>query len=186
MAAVVVDMHRDVVMRLTRGDRSAQRELYDLYSRAMYNVCMRILNRREDAEDVLQEVFVVAFKQVESFRFDSTFGAWLKKITVNRCINFVNKRRVQLCLVDDYEKVNHPEVDESTDWEQVQLTVDKVHKAMINLPEGCRIVFSLFMLEGYDHSEIAEILGVSESTSKSQLFRAKQLIRNEIKEHMSR
>lgn len=180
MAAVVVDMHKEIVLRLTKGDRSAQRELYDLYSRAMYNICMRILNRREDAEDVLQEVFLAAFKQIDTYRFDSTFGAWLKKITINKCINFMNKRKVELYLVDNYDKVNRPDVDEQKDWEHIQLTVEKIHRAMTTLPDGCRIIFSLFMLEGYDHSEISEILGISESTSKTQLMRAKQLIRTTI------
>jgi len=171
-------MHKDIVLRLSRGDRSAQHELYKLYSRAMFNVCMRILNSREDAEDVLQEAFVVAFRQVGTFRFDSTIGAWLKRITINHCINFLKKRRVSLHLVDDYEKVNRPEENDAPDWEEIQLSVQRVHRAMEQLPGGCRVVFSLFMLEGYDHAEISEVLGISESTSKSQLMRAKQLIRN--------
>ena len=171
-------MHKEIAVKLQNGDQIAQFELYKLYSRAMFNICMRVLNHRENAEDVLQEVFITAFEQIHSFRFESTIGAWLKRIAINRCINFIKKKQIQMHLVDSFDAFDRPESNESVDWEEVQLSIEKIHKAMMQLPEGCRVIFSLFMLEGYDHAEISQILEISESTSKSQLNRAKGLIRN--------
>ena len=132
-----------------------------------------MMNNREDAEDILQEAFVQAFTKLESFRYESTFGAWLKRIVINTCINAINKRKVDLLLTEDmyyYKDV----MDE--DEEELPLTVQDIQKALEQLPEGGRIVFSLYLLEGYDHLEIAEILGITESTSKSQFMRAKRKV----------
>jgi RNA polymerase sigma-70 factor (ECF subfamily) len=178
LAAEVVDKHKEIAVRLQKGDKTAQQELYKLYSRAMFNICMRIVNQRENAEDILQEVFLTAFKQIHRFRFDSTIGAWLKRITINHCINFIKRKQNQMHLVDTFDSFDRPETDEPVDWEDIQLSVEAIHKAMMLLPEGCRVIFSLFMLEGYDHAEISQILEISESTSKSQLNRAKNLIRS--------
>ena len=180
MATETIDMHKEIALKLQKGDKAAQYELYKLYSRAMFNVCMRVLNHRENAEDVLQDVFLTAFEQIHSFRFESTIGAWLKKIAINRCINFIKKKRIQLQLLDSFNSIDRPETNESLDWEEVQLSVEMIHKAMTQLPDGCRVIFSLFMLEGYDHGEISQILEISESTSKSQLNRAKNLIKTYI------
>ena len=180
MAAELVDMHKEIAVKLQKGDNAAQFELYKLYSRAMYNICMRILNHKENAEDVLQDVFLSAFEQIHTFRFESTIGAWLKRIAINRCINFIKTTRIQIQLTDNFDTIDRPDNIDSVDWEEVELSVDSIHKAMMHLPDGCRVIFSLFMLEGYDHAEISQILEISESTSKSQLNRAKHLIRNTI------
>jgi len=138
-------------------------------------------NMQEEAEDMLQESFTYAFSKLGSFRFESSFGAWLKRIVVNTCINHLKKKRVDLVYT---EQQNDPPPDEeNVDYEEIRFKVDSVMKAMEKLPEGYRIVFSLYMLEGYDHKEIAEILGVSESTSKSQFLRAKQRIKEILMSH---
>ena len=185
MAAEIVDMHRDIVLRLQKGNNAAQHELYKLYARALFNVCMRILNNKENAEDVLQEIFLTAFGQIHTFRFESTIGAWLKKIAINRSINYLKRIKANTQLIDNFNTIDRPDEQESIDWEEVQVSVDQIHKSMMRLPEGCRVIFSLFMLEGYDHSEISQILGISESTSKSQLNRAKGLIRKTLTENKS-
>jgi len=136
-----------------------------------------MLNNQTEAEDLLQEAFCEAFRQISTFRFDSTIGAWLKRITINKCINHIKKRRVSIGYLDSYEKINLVEDDDPIDYDQIQYTVEQIKQAMHELPEGSRIVFSLYLLEGYDHSEITEILGISESTSKTQLMRAKQKIK---------
>ncbi|MFQ3578886.1 MAG: sigma-70 family RNA polymerase sigma factor [Bacteroidales bacterium] len=177
MTAFTADIHKDLVVRSIEGERKAQYELYKLYSQAMFNICMRIMNNREEAEDMLQESFCRAFRQMNTFRFDSTIGAWLKKITVHTCINAINKRKAQLVYYENYEKLHVPDEPETTDEAELKMEANKIIKAMETLPQGCRIVFSLFMLEGYDHAEIAEILNVSESTSKTQLAYAKKRIR---------
>ena len=153
------------------GDVRAQYQLYSLYSRAMYNICYRMTGNQEEAEDMLQEAFSYAFSKLGSFRFESSFGAWLKRIVVNTCINHLKKRRVELVYADQH---NDPEQEDDTvDYEEIHFKVEEVMKALEKLPEGYRVVFSLYLLEGYDHREISGILGISESTSKSQYLRAK-------------
>ncbi len=158
-----------------KGDVRAQYQLYSLYSKAMYNICYRMVNQQEEAEDLLQESFTYAFSKLGSFRFESSFGAWLKRIVVNTCINHLHKRRVELVYTE--QPTDPMPEDDFVDYEAIRFKADQVMKAMEKLPQGYRIVFSLYLLEGYDHGEIAEILGISESTSKSQFLRAKQKIK---------
>ena len=140
----------------------------------MFNICYRMMSNREEAEDMLQESFTEAFLKLDTFRFESAFGAWLKRITVNKCINAMRKRKIS--LVAD-EKLSDIPLEEGQDVEVPALSVENVQLAMAQLPEGYRIIFSLYLLEGYDHAEIAQILGISEATSKSQYSRAKQRIK---------
>ncbi len=173
------EIHREIVELSKAGNRKAQYQLYKLYSKAMFNICYRMLNSIEEAEDLLQEAFAEAFNKLESFRFESSFGAWLKRIVVNRCINHLKKRKADLLYTDNLpEKDRH---DNDDDYEETKLEVKKIHKAMGLLPEGYRVIFSLYLLEGYDHAEIADILGITESTSKSQFSRAKVKIKEIIK-----
>lgn len=169
------DIHRDVIESCKRGDVRAQYQLYSLYNRAMFNICFRMTNQQEEAEDMLQESFTYAFSKLGSFRFESSFGAWLKRIVVNTCINHLKKKRVDLVYTEQHN--DPPPGNDVIDYEDIRFKVDSVMKAVEKLPEGYRIVFSLYLLEGYDHSEIAGILGVSESTSKSQYLRAKMKIK---------
>jgi RNA polymerase sigma factor (sigma-70 family) len=164
-----------------KGDVRAQYQLYSLYSRAMYNICLRMTGQREEAEDMLQESFTYAFSKLGSFRFESSFGAWLKRIVVNTCINYLKKRKVDLVYTDTH---NDPlPEDDFVDYGEIKFQVDSVMKAMEKLPQGYRVVFSLYLLEGYDHAEISEILGITESTSKSQFLRAKQKIKEILQSH---
>lgn len=179
MEVAYQDIHRDIVELSKAGNRKAQYQLYKLYSKAMFNICYRMLNSLEEAEDLLQEAFAEAFNKLESFRFESSFGAWLKRIVVNRCINHIKKRKADLLYTDNLPETNR--TNDSEDLEEQKLEVKKIHKAMEMLPEGYRIIFSLYLIEGYDHSEISEILGISESTSKSQFSRAKVKIKEIIK-----
>lgn len=151
----------------------------------MFNVCYRMMNNREEAEDMLQEAFTQAFLKLDSFRYESAFGAWLKRIVINTCVNAKNKRKVELTLMDEMHHLDQP-VQEEKDDELVQLTVAGITKAMEKLPEGGRIIFSLYLLEGYDHGEIAQILNITESTSKSQFMRAKRRIIEILNEHKTR
>jgi RNA polymerase sigma factor (sigma-70 family) len=165
-----LDIHKELIDRCRMGDREAHFKLYKLYSRAMYNVGYRITGNEEDAEDVLQEAFVSAFKNLESYRGDATFGAWLKRIVVNKSINVIKKRREN--VIAQEEELDVPVEEAETDYKP-ELSVDKVRKCIEMLPDGYRTVLSLYLLEGYDHEEIAGIIGITESTSKSQLNRAK-------------
>ncbi len=173
----VYDIHRQLVEACKYGNRKAYNELYNSYAKAMYNICYRMMNDAEDARDMLQEGFVDAFRRLESFRFESTFGAWLKKIMINKCINELEKRRI--VWVD--EEISDENIadsgNERINEEELQLSVERVKKAMNRLPEGARVIFSLYLLEGYDHTEISEILHISESTSKTQFMRARQMVK---------
>ncbi len=164
-----------------QGDVGAQYKLYALYSKAMYNICFRMTNQIEEAEDVLQEAFTYAFNRLNSFRFESSFGAWLKRIVVNTCINHLKKRRLELVYTDvTYDFI--PD-EEEIDYGSINFEVERVRRAVEKLPEGYRVIFSLYMMEGYDHKEISEILNISESTSKSQFLRAKKKIKEILESH---
>lgn len=143
----------------------------------MYNVSYRITGRQEDAEDALQEAFISAFKNLSSYRADATFGAWLKRIVVNKSINALKRRKHE--LMPDDETWDRGEIEPAGDYRE-ELTIDRVKKAIEELPDGYRAVLSLYLLEGYDHQEIAGILGITESTSKSQLNRAKGKLREKL------
>ena len=141
----------------------------------MYNVGYRIVNSEEEAQDVLQEAFISAFRNLNHYRGDATFGAWLKKIVVNKAINQVKKRKMERLPEDERWDVKEEEVGE--EFEDFPFTVEKVKNAIRRLPDGYRTVLSLYLLEGYDHGEIAEILGITESTSKSQFNRSKKKLK---------
>jgi len=165
-------IHAPIIEECRKGNSRAQFILYNQYSKAMYNLAYRILNNREDTEDILQDVFVECFRNIDSFRFESTFGAWLKKITINKCINQIKKKKIDLTLYDTLPSVTYEEE------EEVLYDTEKIFKSIETLPDGYRIILTLYLLEGYDHSEISQILGISESTSKSQYSRAKEKLRN--------
>ena len=172
----IYDIHRQLVEACKAGNRKAYNELYDSYAKAMYNICYRMMNNAEETQDILQESFVDAFRRIETFRFESTFGAWLKKIVINKCSNALEKRKVTWAdeeISDEYAENDNENIDE----EELRLSVERVKKAMNRLPEGARVIFSLYLLEGYDHTEISEILHISESTSKTQFMRARQLVK---------
>jgi RNA polymerase sigma-70 factor (ECF subfamily) len=162
-----------------KGLREAQYRLYKTYARAMFNICYRMMNDREKAEDMLQESFTEAFRRLDSFRYESSFGAWLKRIVVNRCINEIKRKKAELKFFDDmssFELQSREEEEEMTG-----ISVETVKAAMQSLPQGSRVIFSLYLLEGYDHQEISQILDISESNSKTQYMRARQRIKEILK-----
>ncbi len=165
--------HRELIERCRDGHREAQFELYRLYSRAMYNTALRMVRHPQDAEDVLQSIFIEVFSKLDSFRYESSIGAWIKRITVNKCINFLKSRRLMLTEFSDV--ADHAETNDQT--AEPAYTVEKINRAIAELPDGYRVVFSLYAIEGYDHEEIGQILGVAEATSKSQYSRAKAKLR---------
>ena len=167
-----VYIHAPLIEECRKGSSKAQFRLYDQYSKAMYNLAYRILNNREDAEDILQEAFVECFRNIDSFRFESTFGAWLKKIILNKCLNHIKKKKIDLTLCETLPPVIYEED------EEVKYETEKIFKSIEMLPDGYRIILTLYLIEGYDHSEISQILGITESTSKSQYSRAKEKLRN--------
>ena len=170
--------HRDIVEKCKRGNRRAQFELYRLYSKAMYNVCLRMVRNEQDAEDLLQNSFLDVFSKLHTFRFQSSVGAWIKRITVNNCINHLKRNRL---FFEELEE-RHVEVPAKAEQEEMDepplgLDVESVKKAVYGLPDGYRAVFTLYLFEGYDHKEIASILEITEATSKSQYSRARKKLK---------
>lgn len=143
----------------------------------MYNVCLRMSRNEQDAEDLLQNSFVDVFTKLHTFRYQSSVGAWIKRITVNNCINHLKRNRL---FFEELEE-RHAETPSKEEGEAESfssaLQVEAVKEAIQLLPDGYRVVFSLYLLEGYDHKEIAEILEITEATSKSQYSRAKKKLK---------
>ncbi len=146
----------------------------------MYNIGYRIVNDQDEAEDVLQEAFISAFNSLDNYRGDSTFGAWLKRIVINKAINQLHKRKLDRMPEDETFDVKEEEEIDVLDG--FPFTVEKVRDAIERLPDGYRSVLSLYLMEGYDHGEIAEILRITESTSKSQFNRAKKKLKELLEE----
>ncbi|MFH6603788.1 RNA polymerase sigma factor [Maribacter algicola] len=162
--------HRDLVEKCKTGHASSQYQLYSLYVDAMYNIGMRMLGNKEDAEDIVQDSFVDAFKNLARFKYESTFGAWLKRIVVNKSINHLKAKKVPVVPMDEHEFHLHDEPPEQME----EVEIKKVKVGIERLPIGYKQILSLYLIEGYDHIEIGEILGISTSTSKSQYHRAKK------------
>lgn len=173
MEAVYIDQHYGLVLECKSGSRKAQYELYKLYSKAMYNVALRVLNDADEAADVLQEAFIDAYNRIADFRQESTFGLWMKQIVVNKAISQLRKRRLNMLSIEENGLEDIAE-EENSDTEELQLQVQKVHEAIQRLPDGYRVVLSLYFLDGYDHEEIAHILKISENTSRTQFMRARR------------
>ena len=140
----------------------------------MFNTALRILSNTEEAEDILQEAFVSAFKNLDKYREDAPFGAWLKRIVVNKSISKLKQRKEMQVLTESDEAYYF-------EWHKddgPSLNIDSVKQAIAELPTGFRTVLTMYLLEGFDHKEIAEVLQISESTSKSQYNRAKKKLRD--------
>jgi RNA polymerase sigma-70 factor (ECF subfamily) len=163
----------ELVERCKQGDTQSFQTLYRQYSKAMFNTSLRIVNNTADAEDVLQESFLDAFRSLHDFHYRSTFGAWLKKIVINKSINILRKRRNDLVDMESTELQAVPEED-GINEEEIQYRVEEVKKMITRLPDGYRTVLSLYLLEGYDHEEISQILNISHNTVRTQYVRAKQ------------
>jgi RNA polymerase sigma factor (sigma-70 family) len=175
------DIHREMIEGCRKGDRRAQTEVYRLYYKAMYNTSLRIVGNTAEAEDVMQEAFFKAFRNIQSYRGEVSFGAWLKRIVINQSIDALRSRIKTESSIDQMPDTP----DEMIDWEgnvaETELQVKRIREAIMRLPEGYRVVLSLHLLEGYDHEEIASILGIAGSTSRSQYIRAKQKLLEALK-----
>lgn len=168
-----IEKNSILVDRCKNGDQRAQYEIYKLYKKAMFNTCLRFLNHEAEAEDVLQDAFVDAFAKIHSYRQEASFGLWLKQIVVNKAINKLRTRKLQFVDLEQGTEI----ADTSTyplDEEEISMDVQRIKHALGLLPDGYRAVVNLYLFEGYDHEEISSILGISESTSRTQFMRGKK------------
>ncbi|UYQ94271.1 sigma-70 family RNA polymerase sigma factor [Chitinophaga horti] len=167
-----------LVYRCRQGDVRAYRELYDAYSKAMYNICLRMLGNSADAEDVLQEAFVQVFNNIGKIQQEASLSGWIKRIVVNHCLSQLRKKKVYFEEVEEEHVSGEAEVDEV----QFALSVTLVKEAIAQLPDGYRTVLNLYLFEDYSHREIGELLGITESTAKTQYMRAKEKVRGIVKQ----
>lgn len=172
----VTTIQTAVVRKACKGDADAQAWLYQQYSRSMFNICTRMTGNRTDAEDILQESFIIAFRSLHQLKEEVQFGGWLKRIVVNECIRH-SKKSFYWSEWED-ERNNQLVADETEWWKTVDFSI--IHREIKGLPDGCRQVFNLYVVEDFSHRDIAEKLGISESTSKSQYHRARQLLKERI------
>jgi RNA polymerase sigma factor (sigma-70 family) len=176
------NIHQDLISRCARGDKLAQSELYRLYYKAMYNTCYRMLDDKVEAEDVMQEAFLAAFLKISTYRGEMSFGSWLKKIVINKTIDVLRSRKIRFEELDERSGITDESEQNDLDIaEDENDRIVKIREAVRKLPEGFRIVLSLALFEGYDHEEIAMILKITESTSRSQLARAKKKLMEYLK-----
>jgi RNA polymerase sigma-70 factor (ECF subfamily) len=167
-----LNIHQEYIDRCRKGNREAQFELYRLYYKSMYNTSLRIVKDAQEAEDIMQESFLSAFIKINTYSGKVSFGAWLKKIVINNSLDALKKKKILTQELN--EELPEKVIKEEGEEDFANIRIEEIKDEIFKLPDGYRIVLSLHLLEGYDHEEIAEILGISSSTSRSQFTRAKQ------------
>lgn len=172
MEGKYINIHQDLIDACRKSDRNAQCRIYKLYYKAMFNTSLRIVNDTAEAEDIMQESFLDAFRQMGSYSGQGSFGSWLKRIVVNRSLDYLRKVKETVPL--DEIPNDLPDVPDDTREEDVRFQVAEVQKAISQLPDDYRVVLSLFLLEGYDHEEISQILKISNQLSRTRYSRARQ------------
>lgn len=166
---------KELIHRCLKGERMAQKQLYDKFAGRLYAVSFRYMKSKEDAGDVLQDSFIKIFNNLASFRYDCPLEAWLKRVVINTSLTALKNRKITVEIEDSYMVPDTENIgNHSLDYETLVSVVN-------SLPDGCRTVFNLYVVEGYKHSEIAEMLEISEGTSKSQLSRARLMLSEKIR-----
>lgn len=179
--AAYKNIHQDLIDGCVSGDQKAQFQVYKLYYKAMYNTSLRIVNDTMEAEDIMQEAFLSAFEKIGTYSGTVSFGAWLKRIVINKSLDTLNKRKVVFEEIGSKIQIRDDSQDEIESKQNFESRLEIVKEAIEKLPDGYRVILSLYLIEGYDHDEIGEIMGISSSTSRSQLSRAKQKLLIELK-----
>jgi RNA polymerase sigma-70 factor (ECF subfamily) len=170
-----------IVEKCKQNDRQAQMQLYNQYCNGMLIVALRFVKDTMEAEDIVQEAFIKAFSKLEQYKAEVTFGAWLKRIVINRCIDVLKSKRQRLIELEEHH-LNVVDTDYENEWlVEDDITIDEVKTAIERLPEKYKFVVMLYLVEGYDHQEISEILNISEVASRTQLSRGKRKLQNELK-----
>lgn len=177
------DISEDLIEGCRKHKRSAQIRIYELYYKAMYNTSLRILNDNQEAEDVMQDAFLDAFKKIDSYKGSGSFGSWLKRIVVNKSIDALRAKKEMLNLNEEITSTEEIEDTAAEDEAYINNTftrLEEIRSAIDSLPDHHKIIISLFLLEGYDHQEIAQILNISYNNARARYFRAKKKLLEEI------
>ena len=162
----------DIIEACLKSDRVAQKALYDRYKTQMYTLAYRVTGNFDDANDVLQEGFLLIFRNLNTFKGEAKLSSWMHTIIARAAIRKI-KNRIY------FEDIESADTSTAIDW-GTSIDIEYLEKAIANLPEGYRAIFTLYEIEGFKHREIAELMGISESTSKSQLFKAKKMLRENL------
>jgi RNA polymerase sigma factor (sigma-70 family) len=171
-----MDSEKRMIKACSKGDRKAQKELYDKYASKMLVVAMRYSKSDQEAEDVIQEAFIKVFDKIKTFREECRLGFWIKRIVVNTALNHQRSKLYMFPMLD-VEDLNN---DMESEFSLANYHFKELLKTIQELPTGCQVIFNLFAIEGYSHQEIAKKLNISIGTSKSQYFRARMLLREKI------
>lgn len=169
-----------LVEHCLKGKRKAQEQLYQRYYPELYRISMRYLSDHYEAEDVLIQAFIKVFQNLHKFQFqgNGSLGKWIRTILINEALKQLNRNK-HLTFISEVEQLNSIEHDTFSAIEQLQ--AEDIVKLIEQLPSGYRVIFNLYVIEGYTHKEIAELLSISESTSKTQLMKARKALMNRIK-----
>ena len=163
-----------LIEKCKNNDSRAQMQLYDQYCKAMFNTAYNFIKDDDIAQDIMQEAFIKAFKKIESFSGEATFGAWLKRIVVNQSLDYIKKQKIQTVELND----NIVYMADDEPWEvDAEIKLSAIYKCIEELPQKCKNVVKLYLIEGYDHQEVAQILEISEVASRSQLSRGKSKLK---------
>jgi RNA polymerase sigma-70 factor (ECF subfamily) len=171
-------LYQTIIDQCKCNDAKAQMQLYNLYAKGMFVVAVRYMKDKCLAEDVMQDAFIKAFKNIESYKNEVAFGAWLKRIVINQCIDCLKRKKLELVSINEEITGNI----ESENWNfESDVCIDLIVTKINELKEKYRLVLSLYLLEGYDHQEISQVLNISENTSRTHLLRGKRILREELK-----
>jgi RNA polymerase sigma-70 factor (ECF subfamily) len=174
-----------IIKACKKGKRGAFTKLYNMYANKMLGVCMRYAKSLEEAEDILQEGFIKVFQKIDTYAFQGSFDGWIRRVMVNTAINHYNANKKyyenELYASDSNEEGDRTEFQED-DKNEIQIPPQVLMSMIQQLPEGYKMVFNLYVFEGMTHMEIASFLGISESTSKTQLLKARKKLKKTIEE----
>ncbi len=169
---------KQLIESCIEGDRKAQKTLYDIHAPKMMAVCMRYAGEPELARDLLQEGFIKVFTNLTAFQYNGSFEGWMRKIFVNTSLEYLRKNDL---LREAIDIDNGYSITAETDYSVIEeLSANDLLKLINELPHGFRVIFNMYAIEGYSHKEIADTLGITESTSRSQLTRARQLLQKRL------
>ena len=171
----------ELAKRCRNGDAGAFEELYRQHAGRLFSLTSRMVGSPQEAEDVLQEVFLHAYRKLDSFRGDSSLGTWLYRLGINQCLDHLRGRQARMSQATD--SLDDASAEPAAAWSATPIAVNRIdlERAIGRLPEGCRAAFLLHDVEGFEHREVADILGVSEGTSKSQVHKARMKLRATLK-----
>ena len=169
-----------LIARLQKGNRKAQKELYDEFSPSMFSICLRYAKSKEDAEDIFQQAFIKTYVKINQIKEPKALPGWMKSLFVRECLDFykISHQKQVFSEIDD-DQIKGFDMNEAVE----NLSIEELRREINLLPHKCRMVFNLYVVDGYSHAEIAETMEITKGTSKSQLFEARKRLKNAISQN---